>query len=331
MPVNEDQSEDVLVFEEVQQGDALFSAGIALPGYEDTSDKKVLGAVRQTFKDFSYDATDDASRQFKDVDAIAQYMQASIEEINAARQMGDRLEVGRNAAITARFWYMAERINSALVSGKYGEGVSKQLSAKIKLAPSMIYSIRAVATKLTPSDCWLLGTRGCKPTHLRKLAAISDDGTRSAVISAFLSEASNTADTEALDKARKKLAAACNMKQGDFGRLATSDPVNGGTEIDVSEEYTQGMKQLHTLEKLLRPLADVEKCIDMREAYGRIYVSDRVPDAEDKVGAVLLEADKILEMYERVVPHLNDLLAEVKSLRAGLTVTDDNGDPVSKQ
>ena len=179
-----EKKEDASVQMQVPTEDTVFSTGIALPVYADATDQKVLSAVKTVFKGFSPDEADN----LQDTDAVANYVTKAVLDINNARRSGDASMAAVNGAIAARFWYLADRIDSTLASGILGDNAAQKLSEMIEphIAVSTLYAYRRVASKMTVQDAWLLGVRGCRPSHLRKISQISDDTLRTGIIRTFI-------------------------------------------------------------------------------------------------------------------------------------------------
>ena len=72
---------------------------IELPGYEDLNDSKVLGNVKEVFRDFDYDVTENMGKKFEDTKALAQYVEHSMEDIRTIRSRAEASE------LTARSQY----------------------------------------------------------------------------------------------------------------------------------------------------------------------------------------------------------------------------------
>jgi len=300
------------------------SVGIELPGYDDVTEKKVMASIKSTFKDFTFDNGDTVADSLVDMDALAGYMKTSVDDICLAKRAIDRDSMARMAAMAGRFWCMSKVIGKALESGRYGEGAVTKLAVKTGYKPAMIYSIRSVSERLSLTDCWLMGARGCTSTHLRKLAAIPDDSVRASVIRAFLGAVSSTADRPLLEAARKQLTEACNRRDSiAFSeQLSTNPEIDDGSPEVETTEYEHGMETLKSLEKMLKPVVDNDKFVTLRDSMGNVFVGPHEDDAKRKVDDLKAAAENVLGMLRCANTHLVDLFTEVQSLANGLTVED---------
>lgn len=188
------QEQQVTVIEDTEQEDSMLVEGILLPTYEDLTEQNVLKNVREVFHGFSFDSTENFGKRFQDINQLAQYVEASSTDIKACRRKAETADLLQRAAAMARFWYLGTVLDRALKQGSYGTSASGKLASLLGKAVSYIYQIRAVAERLTVTDCYLLGMRGCDSTTLRQLAQIRDDATRSAVIKAFIDSFVDTSD-----------------------------------------------------------------------------------------------------------------------------------------
>lgn len=305
-PVNDDE----------ESLDADYS-GVQLPTYNEVNDRKVLGAVKQYFRDFHYEPGDDLAAQYPTPERLAEYIDSGLDSMERVQETMDRDKVAMNAAICGRFWFMAHVIKTVLADAAYGEHGLKKVEALIKhkkWGQSMIYSVKKVADNLTSTDCWLLGARGATKDHLRKLANIKDDGTRKAIMQAFIETVSDTGNKDDAEKALKQFKSAINaarLAPKQFAQLETSDPVQVMPEEDLFPGYTKGIDAMKTISKMVKDLLDNDKMVDVREAIEDMWVSASMPDAETRV-------DEAKEMAEARIEQLKDAAREISTLIASL-------------
>ncbi len=297
--------------------DQTLCKGILLPTYDDMTDQKVLKNVRDIFKGFSFDSTDNYGVKFKDTEQLAEYVQASMEDITTCRSKAEASELIQRSASMARFWYMGAVLDKALTEGAYGTAASNKLAVALKKSVPYIYQIRAVATKLTVTDCYLLGMRGCDSTILRKLAQIKDDEIRKGIIKAFIEMYINTADRNQLLAARKALVNAINADQKtDFIEVSTSDPVAGGSNILVSPEYQAVVSELNSWTKMLKKASQEATITKFCNATASFYLTKEAPDAEKHMEEVKTFAETVRQLIATVKANLADAESELQSLQA---------------
>ena len=303
---------------------------IALPTYDDLTDAKVLGNVKDVFKGFDYDTNENMGKKFEDTSALAEYVHNSMQDIRTVRYRAEASELLQKGAAMARFWYIGDSMNKALIQGDYGTSAYNKLATEMRKSVPYIYQIRAVATKLTVTDCYLLGIRGCDSTTLRKLAQVKDDTMRTSILRAFVDLVKDTSDRDVMEAAKRNLVAAINMDQKtDFLDVSTSDPSQGGGEVNVTIEYQEVMQQLGKWQKMLKKPIDGDTCDAFYNALEGFYMSETTPDAEHRLDEVVGEAEKTKAVMEATITVLKDNILQIESLTA-TAITDSEGNKVSE-
>ena len=302
--------------------DTVFSTGIMLPSYEDATDTKVLCAVKSVFKGFTPAEADNLA----DPDSVANYITKSVVDINNARQSGDASLATVNGAIAARFWYLANRLDTTLASGVLGDGAAQKLSDMVEphMAVSTLYAYRRVATKLTLQEAWLLGVRGLRPHHLRKLSQIADDSMRRGIIRTFIETVKETGDYAALETSRSRLIAACGAGAKTASVDVGVDNMEDHAELPsaIPSAYEKGVKAMATVSSMVKKIRDNDKFVDLRDAMGMLYVSKSDEDAEAKVADAKNNAKKVYDEIYEAISNLEELQRELKSIMTGLTAVD---------
>lgn len=310
------EPQDMAVFEESE--DPSLVAVIALPGYDSVSDQKVLKSVRDIFKGFDYDSS---GIKFADMDQLAVYTQDTMEDIRRVRKTAVASQLCQKAAIMARFWYLGATIDKALQNGDYGTGAVNKLAAALHKSIPYIYQIRAVATRLTAVDCYLLGMRDLDSTHLRKLAQVKDDATRRSIIAAFIDMVKDTSDSAKVEQAKKQLVSALNAdQQSNAIDVGTSDPLNGGSEVAVTPEWQAAMRCMDDWSRMLRKPSGDEPIEELCNALAEFFITDRVPDAQLHLQELKDKATALKALMQAVKNNLDDAIQELDSVcAAGVT------------
>lgn len=309
--LDKEETQAVPVVEETE--DPSIAAVIALPGYDAMTDQKVIKSVKSLFNGFEYDA--DAGGRFETTEQLATYTQNTMEDIKRVRKSSEATDLVNKAAIMARFWYLGSTINDALVKGNYGTGAVNKLATALRKSIPYIYQIRAVATKLTAVDCYLLGMRGLDSTHLRKLAQVKDDSVRSGIISAFIEAYSDTSDPSKIDKAKKQLVSAVNANQNiSAEELGTSDPLNGGTDVLVSDEWHAAMRAMNEWTRMLKKPSSEAPTDALCNALADFYLKETVPDAEERLAEIKECAVALKALMQAVTNNLADAIKELDGL-----------------
>lgn len=313
LPVEADAGQELMTMDEAE--DSRLAGVIKLPTFTDVTDKQVLKNVRDVFKGFDPD-TGNSGAQFEDVNALATYAQNSMEDICNIRKTADANQLCYKAAAMARFWYLGNTIDKALNNGNYGTAAVAKLAAALKMSQPYVYQIRAVATKLTVTDCYLLGIRGLDSTHLRKLSQVKDDAVRRAIVDAFIEAYQDTSDPKKTESAKKALVAAVNAsRKTQAVDVNTSDPMNGGSEIDVSVEYTEAMDFLEKVSKNAKALSEEELSENAVRAFDYFFLADDVPDAQKHLDEVRDKADEVEKRLRLVVANANAMIESLVSLK----------------
>ena len=313
LPVVDDQEEGLMSAEDMQET----AVSVKLPGFTDITDKQVLKSVRDVFKGFEPDAG--TSVRFQELDTLAKYAKNSLDAIDDINRTAKANQLCYEAAALARFWYLGQTINKALKDGQYGKNVAQQLGARLGFGQAYVYQIRAVAERLTVTDCYLLGFRGVTSTDLRKLAQVKDDAVRRNLIDAFIEVYSNTGDTQVCENAQKGFkaginAATKNASTKDVAAM-TSDPMNGGSEIKVSVEYTETMKFLTSVGKHAKALAEDQLSEDAVRAFDYFNLSPDVPDADKHLEEIHTKAEELEKRLRLVVENCNAMIESLVVLK----------------
>ena len=298
LPALDDEREDI--------------AGIALPGYDITSEKEVTKTVQRVFKGF-----DPASvtAQFADGDAFVDYAKRSMTDIIEARRTSDATQLLARGASLARFWYLGKTIDTALSGGGYGANVIQRLTTELGKSQSYVYQIKQVAVKLTLVDCYLLGMRGLESSDLRKLAYVKDDKLRRQLIESYISAITDTGDTAKMEKARKALKAAILAdRQADAIQLGASDPNNGGSEVEVSEEWAAAMSTIRSWNKATKQLVNETHVNESIAALANFYLDEDVPDAQRRLDELKMAAEDTRVQLDAAKKAIDDIIKELDSL-----------------
>lgn len=305
--------------------DQSLTAGITLPTYEDTTDQSVMTSVRDVFRGFSFDANEDFGKRFSDIEQLALYITSSMSDIQSTRRRAEAGAMLQRAATMARFWCMGKVIDKALQEGKYGTSACRKLAISIKKSEPYLYKIRAVADKLSVTDCYLLGMRGCNSTTLIELAQVRDDATRKGIITAFVNSITDTSNGLIVERARKALVNAINVnKKTSFAELSTSDPTAGGSDILVTDSYQRVMDGLRKWQRIVKKLTSEEVIEEFCTTAADFSINENVPEAERHLAEVKAEAEHTKEMVQTAINNLNDSLRELNSL-AGVEVIYNEG------
>ena len=301
--------------------DASLLANLRLPGYEAVNDQKVLKSVKDVFKGFDYDASGSV---FASTDDVATYVQNTMESIRKVRERADTVHILQKAAAMARFWYLGDTLDKTLQNSNYGTAAISRLAASLKKSQTYIYQVRAVATRLTVVDCYLLGIRGVEATHLRKLAQIKDDDTRTAILKAFIDGYSDTADPEAAERAKKQFIAALNTSQRmNAIDVTNTDPSEDEDEEDVAPACTATVHMLNKWNRMAEKLASEDEIENFCKVMSDFYITDSIPDAEDRLAAVKELAESTKKMLSIALKNLQDALVEIDSLNASVVMKSD--------
>jgi len=312
-------NDEQVILHENEAEDPSLSEAIVLPGYDTVSEQKVIKSVKDVFKGFDYTAG--ISLGFADTEGLAEYTRNTMDDIKAVSKATRVNQIYHKAAVLSRFWYLSDAINTALSKGEYGTNAVNKLATSLHKSVPYIYHLRAVATRLSVVDCFLLGTRDLDTSHLRKLAQVKDDTVRGAIIQAFLKEYSDTSDPEVAVRAKKQFVAAVNSNLNTTAiELGTSDPLHGGSEIEVSEEYSEMSSQLQLWTNIAKKASNGDAVDAFVKASESFYITDETPDAEDRLSDIQERAQDLRNLLDAVKAAADSIQREIDSL-TGVEVT----------
>ena len=298
--------------------DQSLQAVINLPDYEITTEQKVLESVKRAFKGFD-PSTFCNMPKFSTPEALATYTKATMDEIRQVRQTAEANELSQRASAMARFWYLGVTIDNALKQGDYGKAAANKLASALHKSVPYIYQIRAVASRLSVVDCYLLGVRGLDSTCLRKLAQIKEESTRTQIAHAFISGLPDTSDPDKLAQGRKQFITAVNAAMTmDIGELSETNPLEIGDseaqEEAVSPEYANVMKAMRAWEGTLKKLTNEKTVSALCDAAADFYLKDDVPDAQTYLDKVTSEAGNLTTALRVAMTNIKSMLEELDSL-----------------
>ena len=291
---------------------------LALPTFADVTDEKVMAEVRRVFGGFTYNDTADYSQEFKDPEAVADYVDDCLDQIKEKQTQGTAVKLTNSSAALAYFWFLGARINNVLEHAKYGNGAVNKIAARMKKSVPFIYQIRAVATNLTRQDAFLLGMRECcSTTTLRKLAQIRDDDRRRQIIDIFINDTQDMSDAPKMERAVKAFRMAINeaLKHVDTIDQDTTNPtavVDDTAEL-VNASYAAAMDAIRLLNGATKKLAAEETVYKICDAMGDLAITESVPDAEDWLATIKEEITAAKEHAEAARSNLDDILRELES------------------
>ena len=295
--------------------DANMTAVLKLPGYDSMTPTQVAKGVKDVFKGF--DQANAGGSTFADTAALADYAARTMEDIKKADSAATKSMVLFKAAALARFWYLGQTVNQALSNGQYGTGAVNKLATQLGKKVTYIYQLRAVATRLTVVDCYLLGLRMLDTTHLRKLSQVKDDAIRRGIIETFIAAVPDSSDKERYEAARAQLISALNAKQVEtIDDVGTSDPLNGGTDTSVSPEYDAVIKQMVDWSKMLHKPSLEGPIEELCSALDNFFLSADVPDAEKRLATVKDTATAMKALMQSVKNNLDDAIRSLDSVMA---------------
>lgn len=299
---------------EITVEDASLCTAIELPSFKDTNDAKVLKNVRDVFRGFEFEPTGSVSKMFADTETLAAYIKNTEDDIRKNKFRAQATEIGVSGAAMARFWYMCDYVRRGIEDASYGTAVGPKLAAQLGRSQGLIYQYKHVAENLSVTDCYLLGLRGVKSTALRKLADIKDDDMRRGLVVAFIEAIKDTSDGKSIVDANKALSAALNSDTKAFDVIATSDPMSGGTDVPVTEEYKATMDQINKWSKALKKLAAPDMLVEFEDTLANFYMNDTIPDAAEHVQTVKDNAAKLRTTILAVKNNLDDAIVQIDSL-----------------
>ena len=284
------------------EDDADDMPALTLPTFKDVNQDSVFKSVRAVFPGFTFDNTDTYQNKFEDSDAIATYMDKALQDINKSQVTGDIAQRTHNSASEGYFWAMCATFDRTLSSSDYGKGVYNTIAARLKKSVPYVYQLRAVAKRLTVEQCFLLGSRNCSQSTLRRLAQIKDDARRTLIINTFIEETHDTSNQQAMEKARKSFFAAISdaLKNADYEMDATSAPEKVDEGPKVTVEFDALMSAFSNLKKVIKILGDETTMTNIADSMSKFYLMDNVPNAEKHFDAAKADATLLRTTFEEI-------------------------------
>lgn len=286
---------------------------LKLPTYKDVTDEKVIQYVRDVFHGFTFDRMADFGKQFVDPEQLVAYIKDSIGEIADRQKVGETVKLTNASASLARFWVLGYIIDRTIAQSSYGNGACKQIADAINRSVPYIYQLRAVGTRLTIQDAFLLGMReGCNTTTLRKLAQIRDQDCCRQIIQAFIDATQDTSDvinTERATKAFKQAIQQALKPQNELEEATTNpdDVVEDTTEL-VSEEYGKADTAIAKILKETRYLSVEENIIQLCDAFDDFYIMGNVPNAAERLSELKARAEDAKAKAQVTIEYLGDVV-----------------------
>lgn len=325
--LQEVQVEDSLpaVLEEGEDRELV--VGISLPSYADVDDKKTVGYIKDVFKGFTFDPTADFSKKFTDMNMLANYVQQSLSDIRTVRNQAEMSEVLQRGACLARFWCLGKALSKALTEGEYGTGAGQRLATQLGKSIPYVYQIKSVGERLTLTDCFLLGVRGCDTTTLRGLAQVKDDDMRKSIIKAFIDSFMEYTDEASRVKAKASLTAAINANRkakAGYIEEANSDPATGAATVLVSDVQQEAMENIVAWKRYLAKPSTPQVTEALIRALTNFFITSSTPDAESHLTAIKGEAEQLKTVIQAVKNNLDDILIQLDSFAANEVLQDED-------
>lgn len=291
---------------------------LKLPTYADVTDEKVLRYIRDVFKGFTFNAADDFSKQFVDPEQLVDYIKATISEISEGQKIGETVKLNNASAALARFWILGYVVDQTIAKASYGNGACQRIAKAINRSIPYVYQLRAVGTRLTLQDAYLLGMReGCNTTTLRRLAQIRDQDRCRQIITAFIDATQDTSDIINIERATKafKQAILQALKPQNELDEATTNPVDvvDAAEL-VSEEYGAADTAIARVMKETKYLSVEENIIQLCDALDNFYIMANVPNAADRLSELKARAEDAKDRAQVTIEYLGDFVDAVDRL-----------------
>lgn len=293
-------------------------SNLELPTYKDVTEATIARSMRDMFKGFSCDANVDIAKEFKDIDQLAGYANKTLEDIRDVQNNGESAKIMHTSVALTRFWYLGRDIDNALKSSVYGNGACNKLAAKMKKSVPYIYQLRDVAKQLTKEDCFLLGTRGCTTTTLRRLAQIKDRDVAKQIISAFITDTQDTSDVTKMERATRAFKAAINdaCKKVNLLDQSTTNPeeVVDDPSVLVNPSYGEAIKVVDDLERKLKKMTSEEYVCKVCDTLADFAITESVPNAQQRLDEFKARITEVQAMVKVVTEYLADIDRELTSV-----------------
>ena len=300
-----------------EPGDALMRAKITLPTYESVTEQRVAQELSSIFKGFVYDPDAAFEKQFKTVDAIADYATACNAELKQIESTSKSQAIRYAGALMARRWYLGHVIHKTLDSASYGTDTAGNLANKMDISKSYLHQMKDVGRRLTVKDTYVLGMYDAGWSHIRSLATIQDDDTRKRIIEMYCASIPDWNDDVCKQKAKACLAAAIlAAKKGDMILDSTApDSEEPAEDLAIkAPEYDAANKFLAKISKQLIFWTSDKVHDEAEKVFNECFIADDIPGAEEELGRFCTRATEALDALNKLTDMLPDLKVHLESL-----------------
>ena len=294
---------------------------LSLPTYEDVTDDKIAKQMREVFHGFTLNKDEDVVQHFQDADQLADYINSCMADIGESQKVGLVSRLSTNSAALGYYWKMGHNADIAITGSSYGNGACKRIAERINRSVPYVYQLRAVGTRLTLQDCYLLGMReGCNTTTLRKLAQIRDQDLCKQIIRTFIEATQDTADVINMERATRafKLAIRDALKPDNMIEEATTNPSEVATSLEeiAGPAYAAGVGAIKKILKETKYFSSEENTVQVCDAMADFAITDSVPDAQELLDRFKVDVEQAIDQSKKMIEYLGDMLVELQSLQA---------------
>lgn len=294
---------------------------LALPTYKDVTDEKIIKSIREVYHGFTFNASEDYGRLFSDADGLAAYIKDTMTDIGEHQKIGQVAMRTSNSASLARFWAMGFAADKAISQSSYGNGACKRIADLINKSVPYVYQVRAVGTRLTLQDCFLLGMReGCNTTTLRKLAQIRDQDLCRQIITAFIESTQDTSDVINIERATRAFKQAIRdaLKPDTSIEESTTNPTEAPENLEeiAGPAYVAGLAAVKKIIRETKFFSNEDNVCAVCDAMADFAIVDSVPDAERLLTEFKTNVEEAIHQSKKMMEYLDDILVELNSCTA---------------
>lgn len=304
--------------------DPSMRAKIELPCWDRLNDSKIIREVSEVFKGFELPNEEACSKQFADADALAEYVDATNNEIKEFDAKSAIVTIRTSAAIAVRKWAMGRILENVLTKRDFGSAAMQTIAKATGTSMSTLYHIRRVAKVLSMKEVYVLGMYDAGWFNIRSLAFVPDQEARERLIAAYTDSITDWNDAKKRDRARTTLHQAIQaIQNSNYDELATSDPDKLALVTDHSEDAPEFTATRTLIDKLGRMFSKASSATVIDE-WCRIlddyFIMDDIPSAETLNGVVVEQAADLLSKLNALQDNLPRLIQSVESVsRASVT------------
>ena len=308
-----------------EQNVELSRKALVLPSYDQLEDKKIIRELQGVFKGFDFSYDDHYDQKFEDIEALEEYAQESIKEIDSFDVESKKSIIRNSGAIAAKRWVFGYVINQCLSNTAYGSKAAEKLAQAANISLAYLYQYRTVGSNLSLKDAYILGMYDAGWDTIRQLSTVKDAADRTALIKFFVEANNDWNNRQHREIAKQALKTALERyKAGENGSTPTidcSDPAQIQTAVEFDNqapEFADANKALLKFKKQLSVLTKEANVQNLVTTLSDCFLMDDIPGAAarlDEFKGVAADTISLLQKLENLIPTIREQLQSIDGMQ----------------